>query len=596
MTPGDSRPEVISLHPLFDSGAGQRRKGRIDRQRRANEAGAMPGLRIRREMLCIDVSGRHVKDDPQFQALFEEMKDPTLTGVIAPEQSRIFRPEEYADYAILDHFGRNKKLIFTPSARIDPTTSEGRMTLVMGGLMSGEELHKIRDRCNGGKMTKRLEGKHPGGNQLLPKTVKFVRVRNAEGIKTGETYWELVPIEVARMKLAFQLLFEGDSYELIAEKIGGGWTGSGLHRAMMNPIHIGIRRYQWEAKGDEYMPKASAKNPKPKKRRRLVKRAAPLDIPTREDLESGKAKPIVEPILTLAEWDRAQEIIVSRMTRWRKSKLKNDGRARHLATGIACCSCSDPLYPRYGSRTPDNDFYLCKTRFRGGKGCGAQLIRRDEMDAAIEQTVSMLADADFLLCALQSALDLQNDAPDPARIQREQMLAKLEAGRKEMLAMVRGGDMTRDEFRREMAQLENEKRALEAIAPAAAPQFDPKEVLDLINRAFSEFAFLTFTEKRALLRGAVKEIIVDSRARSITSLTISGGYMGTGANSVPHLRLRYWRQDRAPGIERRPQRSRGFSSVRAVHSENAARSSRSRRRIAPPWSFPSPGSCRRIPA
>ncbi len=389
MTPGDSRPEVISLIRFSTAEQVSEGKAGIDRQRRANEAGAMlHGLRIRREMLCIDVSGRHVKDDPQFQALFEEMKDPTLTGVIAPEQSRIFRPEEYADYAILDHFGRNKKLIFTPSARIDPTTSEGRMTLVMGGLMSGEELHKIRDRCNGGKMTKRLEGKHPGGNQLLPKTVKFVRVRNAEGIKTGETYWELVPIEVARMKLAFQLLFEGDSYELIAEKIGGGWTGSGLHRAMMNPIHIGIRRYQWEAKGDEYMPKASAKNPKPKKRRRLVKRAAPLDIPTREDLESGKAKPIVEPILTLAEWDRAQEIIVSRMTRWRKSKLKNDGRARHLATGIACCSCSDPLYPRYGSRTPDNLVDLCKSRFRGGKGCGAQLIRRDEMDAAIEQTLS----------------------------------------------------------------------------------------------------------------------------------------------------------------------------------------------------------------
>ena len=232
--------------------------------------------------------------------------------------------------------------------------------------MSGEELHKIRDRCNGGKMTKRLEGKHPGGNQLLPKTVKFVRVRNAEGIKTGRDLLGVGSDRGARMKLAFQLLFEGDSYELIAEKIGGGWTGSGLLRAMMNPIHIGIRRYQWEAKGDEYMPKASAKNPKPKKRSRLVKRAKPLDIPTREDLESGKAKPIVEPILTLAEWDRAQEIIVSRMTRWRKSKLKNDGRARHLATGIACCSCSDPLYPRYGSRTPDND--LCCT---GRPGSGA---------------------------------------------------------------------------------------------------------------------------------------------------------------------------------------------------------------------------------
>ena len=104
MTPGDSRPEVISLIRFSTAEQVSEGKAGIDRQPRANEAGAMlHGLRIRREMLCIDVSGRHVKDDPQFQALFEEMKDPTLTGVIAPEQSRIFPPEEYADYTILDH-------------------------------------------------------------------------------------------------------------------------------------------------------------------------------------------------------------------------------------------------------------------------------------------------------------------------------------------------------------------------------------------------------------------------------------------------------------------------------------------------------------
>jgi hypothetical protein len=146
----------------------------------------------------------------------------------------------------------------------------------------------------------------------------------------------------------------------------------------------------------------------------------------------------------------------------------------------------------------------------------------------------MLADANFLVRALEVAVALQKAAPDPTRVKREQALAKLEVGRKEMLVMVRKGDMTRDEFRREMDELEKEVKALEALLPAPAPKLDPKELLDLINRGFSEFSFLTFTQKRALLRGAVKEIIVDSHARAITGLTISGGYLGKGANSVLH--------------------------------------------------------------
>jgi DNA invertase Pin-like site-specific DNA recombinase len=529
---GSSAPEVDSL--IRFSTAEQVAEGRagIERQRAANVAGAaLHGLKIRREIVVVDVSGRHVKDDPQFQGLFEELKDPSLAGVIASEQSRIFRPEEYGDYAILDNFSRNKKLIYTPTARIDPTTSEGRMTLIMGGLMSGEELHKIRERCNGGKATKRLQGLHPGGNHMLPKTVKFVRERNADG-KVIATRWELVPLEAERMKRAFQLLFEGDSYDVIAEKIGGDWTGSGLRRAMMNPVHIGIRRYEWEAKGEEYAPRPTVKNPKPKKRRRLTKRAVSLDVPTREELESGKARPIVEPIITLADWDYAQAIIVSRITKWRKSKIKNERRDRAVANGIGRCSCGEPLYVKYGSRGSHLDAYICKTRHPRGKGCGMQAVKRADLDAAIAQTITMLADADFLMGVLKAALALQQAAPDPARAEREQALRNLDNGRKELLIMVRKGYLRHNEFREQMAGLEAEVRALEALVPAPAPQLNPKQIMELVAAVFAEFAFLSFDQQRLLLRGAVKSIIVDSHARAITTVTISGGYLGNGANSV----------------------------------------------------------------
>jgi DNA invertase Pin-like site-specific DNA recombinase len=528
----DGKPEVISL--IRFSTAEQVAEGRagIDGQRRVNiTSAAYHGVEIRREIVAVDVSGRHVNNDPNFRELFEELKNPTLSGVLVPEQSRVFRPENYGDYAILDHFARNHKLIYTPTARIDPTTPEGRMTLVMGGLMSGEELHKIKERCQRGKAVKRLEGKHAGGNQILPRGVRFMRERNANG-KIVATKWETDPVEMDRMRLAFRLLFEGDSFEVIAQKIGGGWTGKGIRDAMQNPIWIGIRRYWWEAKGEEYMPRATPKNPKPKMRRRVVKRAVPLDVPTRDELERGEKPPIIEPIISLREWDRAQEIIAARTTRWRKSKLKNEGRARFLGSGISECSCGQPMYTHYGGRGAHLDTYFCKSRYPKGKGCGARRIKRVDVDAAIEQMVSRLADAEFMIGVLKVAMSLQEAASDPARVERERALAKLANGRAELLKALRGGDITRDEFKAEAEAVEREVRALEAQLPAPAPRLDAKEMVDLISRAFVEFQFLTFTQKRALLRGAVKKMVLDSHARVITTVTLSGGYLGKGVNSV----------------------------------------------------------------
>jgi DNA invertase Pin-like site-specific DNA recombinase len=532
MTPiGNTPPEVIALIRFSTVEQVAEGKAGIDGQRRVNETSArFHGLKIRREVTVVDVSGRHVNDDPQFQEIFRELSDPTLAGILVPEQSRLVRPDTFDDYHVLAHFQRNRKMIYTPTGRIDPTTPEGRMTLTVGGMISGEELHTLKSRFARGKNSARMEGRHPGGNQMLPKTVRFVRERNGEGKVIG-THWELVPIEVDRMKRAFELLFAGDSYQSIAKQIGGGWTGSGLQRAMMNPVHIGIRRYEWEV-GEEYLPKSTAKHPTPKKRRKTVKRAAPVDVPTREELESGAKPPVVEPILSLADFDRAQQVIAGRMTHWRKGKLKNEGRARFLANGVARCSCGQTMYGRYGGRGAHLDNYYCRSRFPKGAGCGMQSIKRLDLDTAIEDTVTMLTDADFLLEALEACMALQQAAPDPARVQREQALAKLEIGRKEMLTMVRGGDMTRDEFRKEMSVLENEVRVLESQVPVTAPQAAPKDILEALMQVFCEFTLLSFVQKRTLLRGAVKEIIVDSHARAITTVTINGGYLGKGANSV----------------------------------------------------------------
>jgi len=537
--------EVIALIRFSDAGQVTDDKAGVEGQRQVNATtAARLNLKIRRELVLIGVSGRHVMLDPRFVGMCDELKtDPTLSGILTAEQSRVFRPEKdnYESYAILSMLAKHRKLLYTPDGIVDMNTSQGRVGAQLKAIMNGEEIEIIKDRFQRGKASDRLARKHPQGNHMLPKTVRYVR--EYATTPTGKlivtaTRWELVPVEAERMKLAFRLLVEGDSYELIAEKIGGGYKGSSLRRSMMNPIHIGIRRYAFEAKGEEYPVKARPESYlkhepgwEPKMRRKLTKKAAPLDVPTREQLEAG-VPPIVEPILTLDEWDAAQAIIARRTTSWRKSKLKNEGRDRFLANGVGYCACGKPLYGRYGSRGPHLDSYYCQSRHPKGPGCGMASLKRADVDAAIEATIIRLADADFLLSALKAALALIEPKVDPAMAARERALAKLRTGRANLVGALGAGDLDRESFRQTMVKIEAEIRALEAQVPAPTPETDPRQLADLIHRAFGEFGLMTFARKRSLLRGAVRHIIVNSHAREITTVTIAGGYLGIGANSV----------------------------------------------------------------
>ena len=511
--------EVINLIRVTTA---EQAEGGVERQRMANRAArARRGQKMRREIMVVDVSGRHVQNDPQFKALFKELTDPTLAGVQVAEQSRIFRPEHWADYAILDYFAKNRKLIFTPDSRIDPCTPEGRMALTFSGVMCGEELHRIRERCNGGKQKKRLEGKYAGGNHTLPRGVRFVRERDQNGRIIAER-WEHDGIDSVRVMKAYELLFQNVSTEEIAREIGGGWTGKGLGDSLRNPIWKGLRSYRWKA-GKETCPAPTLECPNPKPRRNSVRRdesdivTVPIDLP---------------PLISEEAWDRAQTILEQRRTRWRHSKKKNSTRPRFLCNGVARCSCGKPLYGQYGNSMRHHlDAYYCAGR------CGNPNIKRTELDETIARIMSeKLCNASFLMKVWKTLQSAQAAAPDPGRAKREAKLAKLAKGRAALNALVRSGDMTPAEYRAEIALLDTETKEIEAMLPAPVPTLDPKELIQMLANVFASFGTLPHDEQRELLRGAFCEITLDGR--EIPSVTISGGYLGISAKSLPHSTTR----------------------------------------------------------
>src|SRR4030095_10118011 len=301
------------------SDAGQEDAWGIPRQESAIAAAVRNhNLNLVRTVIITDVSGRHAEADPDFQQVFAELKKGK--HVVLAEQSRLFRPGTFRDYGIPEHFRIPGALIFTPTARIDVRTREGRQSVLLNGMMSGEELHTLRERCDGAKQEIREAGLHPGGNQNLPRGVKYVRERNDNGKLVGER-WIHDGVDSERMRIAYRLLVQEDlPFTHIAERIGGGYTGWGVRGSLMNPVWKGYRIYKWEAKGEEFIPKNAKpdKNGKIKPRRRMTKKAEPdlvkIDLPS---------------IVSDEVWARAQEIIAQRETKHRKTKLKNYNIPRH---------------------------------------------------------------------------------------------------------------------------------------------------------------------------------------------------------------------------------------------------------------------------
>src|SRR5262245_7910558 len=77
----------------------------IPAQRAVNERTAKAhGLTIVRSIEIADVSGAAVLLAPEIRELINLIADPQIHGVVAREFSRLMRPENFSDYALLQAF------------------------------------------------------------------------------------------------------------------------------------------------------------------------------------------------------------------------------------------------------------------------------------------------------------------------------------------------------------------------------------------------------------------------------------------------------------------------------------------------------------
>lgn len=378
-------------------------------------------LDVLRTLELIDVSGRTVLQNRDVQAMLKDLKRADVAGIAVSALDRLFRPNNFSDFSILDSFREAHKLIFSAKEGVlDSTTDAGFMMSLMSGAQAGMEWRELRRRTMGGKAEKRKLGRNVDGSMALPRGLGYQRITDPAG-KTVDGKWFYEEPMVSQICKAYQLLFVGSNFSEIARATG--WHLMRVRRTLENPVWKGIRCYS----------------------------------------DGSEIKLPLEPLISPSRWAAAQRILAERRSCWRKQVHE----PRFLASGVLTCSCGKKYYTHPDMRSGKYDTYYCASMFKGAaNGCGAARLRRDRVDAAVERIVAeRLADAKFLTRAFARV----KQAPPPDVAKHEQELEKLASKRQRLIDAFSEGHITKEELGRRLDSVAKAVGEIEALAPSAAP-------------------------------------------------------------------------------------------------------------------------------
>src|SRR3954468_12143982 len=221
---------VIELIRVSTEGQAATDRASIPAQRTVNRRTcAQYALEIVRSIEISDVSGACVLLAPEMQQLVEAMRSPEIDGVVAREFSRLMRPENFEDFALLQAFVDSKTVLYLPEGPLDLNSKTGRLMGTIRAAMAGMERTEILERIWSAKEEKRRRGELGQSKVVLP-----------WGVGHDSSRGFFYKPEAERVREAYRQFLAGDqSYGRLAKLVGV--TPRGMHLIMRNPIWTGWR-------------------------------------------------------------------------------------------------------------------------------------------------------------------------------------------------------------------------------------------------------------------------------------------------------------------------------------------------------------------
>jgi hypothetical protein len=489
---------AIELVRVSTLGQASEEHASIESQKTLNHRTAQQyGLTIVKSIEMAGVSGTAVLLAPEMQEMLRLMADPQIHGIVAREFSRLMRPENYADYALLQVFVDTNTLLYLPSGPIDFGSTDGRLMGTLKAAMGGVERMEMLRKAWSAREEKRRRGELAQSRICLPFGVDHDPSKGKDG-------WWYTP-DAERIREAFRLVLSGDtSYFSIGKQVN--IEPHSLAYMLKNPIYSG-----WRVIDKKRDLSAAGKYPTKDGRqgdRRKIKRNPDEVIRVK----------VMEPLVSQEDFNLVQKILrMKKSFHWRSSPNYEQ---RYTYNGYLDCVCQGRVYTKYRR----DDYYVCKNR------CGAKYMRRDKLDPYLDRVFAKHLSNETFLRRIARAKKQPQSSIEQIRRQIDALMAK----RERVLDTYYEGVITRAERDQKVTAIEREQQVFSDLLLREEParQIDVDTLVRQF-KVFRQFDLLNRDQKRRLLNAITPRIIVANYRMEGLFCGIGESLMGTDSSLPP---------------------------------------------------------------
>lgn len=474
----------------------------IESQRTINaRTAAQYGLTIVRTIEMAGVSGTAVLLAPEMQEMIRLMADPEIHGVVAREFSRLMRPENYADYALLQVFVDTRTTLFLPDGPIDFASNDGRLIGTLKASIAGNVRREMLKAAWEARETKRRNKELAQSRVCLP-----------FGVDNKKDQWWFTP-DAERIREAFRMVLSGEtSYFAIGHKLG--IEPHSLAYMLRNPIYTG-----WRVIDKKRDMSSAGKYPTKDGRqgdRRKIKRSPEEVI---------RVQVIDEPLVSESDFQFVQKILgMKKSFHWRTSPGYEQ---RYTYNGYLDCTCQGRVYTKHMRQ----DYYVCKQK------CGVHQMRRETLDPFLDHMFAKkLSSPSFLK---RIARDRQKPTANLDQVRKQ--IEALTAKRERVLDTYYEGVITGTERDAKMAEIKREKQVFSDLLLREEPARGiDADLLARQFKVFAQFDLLSRDQKRRMLNTITPRIVVANYEVEGITCSIGGSLSATaypGTTPLIYLEL-----------------------------------------------------------
>lgn len=466
-----TRKAIVLLRVSTGAQAAADRAGLPAQRRACARIAEVHALEVVETVELAGVSGAEVLADPRFTAMLRRLAEPGIAGVVVADFDRLFRPDRYADFAILDAFADSGSVVFTSEGVIDPADEIGSVIGLFKGKMSGLERRRLAQRTRRGKEERRRLGLRAEGPVGLPRGVTF---------DAAAKRWAYLWPEAERVRLAFRLVLGGTTNLAEIARRCGWQQPSGTHASwaarsvLTQPLYMGVYRVD-----------------------RRFKRGRRLGLREESERYETAAPGLDPPLVSRIEFDAVQEILGAARARHaprRPDAAKDATYAGHLECGL-CGSALWAIAPKRAEST----FYICSSA--RARGCPTRSFTAPagdpQIDAALETRLGEETTLRRLLDEAAAESDRRAAAPAAETTRR---LTLIENERERVLYQHEKGAIDDERMLKRVRALDAERKALEAVILTVSEEIEvSSDVVAAVARTFALWGSLARSAKRGVL-------------------------------------------------------------------------------------------------